>query len=313
MRSPGLILLLCGTLLAGCASAPRPDALRLASWSRVLRDQQPDEALAVVYRWRGRNLVFVGAKHSTRSDSHTFKLIAEAYAREHFNALIAEGFPYSRGPNAPRTLRWLETQTETDGFVMGGESVPALRGAVQQQARIWGGEPDDSDVRDRTLADGISAIDLLGFYTLRSVPQWIREQRITDGGDPRVTALIETELIRNGSRVGLSETLLPDYAAWADWYKQTNGQAFDRNFKLEEVGPLVDGDFSTNKISAAVGRARDAFLLSVIADHLGKGETVLVVFGASHLTILRPALDHMLGKPCYVGASLAPAPTSCFE
>ena len=35
--------------------------------------------------------MFVGAKHSTRSDSHTFKLIAEAYAREHFNAFLPGG------------------------------------------------------------------------------------------------------------------------------------------------------------------------------------------------------------------------------
>lgn len=313
MRNKGLILLLCAALLSGCSSAPRPDAARLAPWTRELRDRQPEKAFAAVYRWRGRNLVFVGANHSTRSDSPTFKLIAEVYARERFNTLIAEGFPYSRGPDARRTLEWLQAETEIDGFVRGGESVPALRGAVQQGARIWGGEPDDIVIRDHILADGGSATDLLGFYTLRSVPQWIREERIANGGDPRVKTLIESELIRNRSRLGLKETLLPNYVSWAAWYERSNGQAFDSRFKLEEVGPLVDGGFATNKTAAAVGRARDAFLLETIADHLAKGETVLVVFGASHLSILRPALDRMLGAPCYVGGDMAQAPASCFD
>ncbi|GAA0545197.1 hypothetical protein FHS83_000602 [Rhizomicrobium palustre] len=313
MRNPSLILFLCGTLLAGCSSTPQPDVTQLAPWTRELRDRQPEEAFAAVYRWRGHSLVFVGASHSTRSDSPTFKLIADVYARKRFDTLIAEGFSYAAGPDAPRTLQWLQSQTETDGFVMGGESVPALRGAVQQHAHIWGGEPGDSVIRDRLLAEGISDVDLLGFYTLRSVPQWIREKRIADGGDPRVKDLVESELIRNRSRLGLKEALLPDYTAWAQWYERTNGQAFGSKFQLEEVGPLVDGDFSTNKLAAAVGRARDAFLLGTIADHLGEGENLLVVFGASHLMILRPALDRMLGAPCYVGGNMGTAPASCFE
>jgi len=35
---------------------------------------------------------------------------------------------------------------------------------------------------------------------------------------------------------------------------------------------------------------------------LNAGETLLVVFGRSHLMIQRPALDAMLGRPCYVGS-----------
>ena len=313
MRKAGLILSLSGAFLAGCSSGPHPDVAQLAPWTRDLRDQQPEEAFAAIYRWRGRSLVFVGANHSTRSDSPTFKLVIDVYGRAHFDTLIAEGFPYARGPDAPRTLQWLASQTETDGFVMGGESVPALRGAIQQGAHIWGGEPDDAVIRDRVRADGVSDVDLLGFYTLRSVPQWIREKRVVDGGDVRAAALIEGELVRNRSRLGLTETTLPDYAAWARWYEQTNGRPFGVTFRLEEVGPLVDGDFNTNRIAATVGRARDAFLLKTIADHLTKGENVLVVFGASHLTILRPALDRMLGPPCYVGGTIAQARATCFD
>jgi hypothetical protein len=43
---------------------------------------------------------------------------------------------------------------------------------------------------------------------------------------------------------------------------------------------------------------------------LNAGETLLVVFGASHLMIHRPALDAMLGSPCYTGSELSSAAAS---
>jgi hypothetical protein len=60
-----------------------------------------------------------------------------------------------------------------------------------------------------------------------------------------------------------------------------------------------------------VSRARDAWLHDLVVAHLNAGETVLVVFGGSHLVIHRPALDGVLGPPCYVGAALERAAASC--
>jgi hypothetical protein len=39
----------------------------------------------------------------------------------------------------------------------------------------------------------------------------------------------------------------------------------------------------------------------------------MVVFGESHLMILRPALDSMLGTPCYVGDDIKAALNPCFS
>ena len=79
----------------------------------------------------------------------------------------------------------------------------------------------------------------------------------------------------------------------------------------EEVGPLSDGPHGTNRIGYALSRARDAYLHELVIKHLTDGETVLVVYGASHLTIQRPALDSVLGPPCYVGTDLARAAVAC--
>ena len=174
---------------------------------------------------------------------------------------------------------------------------------------MWGGEPDDSQIRDSLTSQGMSTEDVLGFYTLRTVPQWLREQKIASADDAHTHTLIDAELAHNRERLALPATILPSYAAWAEWYERTNGKAFGTTFELEEGGPLADGRYGSNRIAAAISRSRDAFLLDAIAERLNAGESVLVVFGASHLMILRPALDAMLGQPCYVGSELRVAAT----
>lgn len=73
---------------------------------------------------------------------------------------------------------------------------------------------------------------------------------------------------------------------------------------------MINDAYASRKISAAISRSRDGFLLAAIAERLNAGESVLAVFGASHLMIQRPVLDAMLGKPCYVGSELTLAATS---
>jgi hypothetical protein len=298
---------------SSCKSRVQPAPEKIAGWTAKLRDAQPEDAFAAIYSRSRKKLLFIGAKHANDTGSLTFRMIADAYASFRVNTLIVEGSLYSRGANPQRLLDWVRHQTERNGFVEGGETVPAVQGARKQGANVWGGEPDDSVIRDRAIAEGFSVRDLLGFYTLRSVPQWIRERKIIGPDDPGVKKLIDQELQKNRLRLGLSEPVLPDYAAWAKWYACTNQKPFGSAFDPEETGPLADGPYASNKLAAAISRSRDAFLLEIIAQHLNAGETVMVVSGESHLMLLRPALDHMLGPPCYVGNALRSAPFACTD
>jgi hypothetical protein len=296
--------------LAGCLSQVRPDVEKLAPWTTALRAQQPADAFAAVYE-RGRNkLVFLGAAHTEEVESLTFRMIHDAYASFDIDAAIVEGAARSRGPNEGKLLQWVASRSQLEGRQPGGELVPTVRGALAEGAVVWGGEPDDAQIRDALLARGVTGADLLGFYTLRSVPQWLRERKVASADDARVPALIDAELARNRERLGLPATVLPSAGAWMEWYERSNGKPFGSGFDLEEVGPLADGRYGSNRVAVAVSRSRAAFLLQAVADHLNEAESVLVVFGASHLMILRPALDAMLGAPCYVGDDLTAATKS---
>lgn len=299
-------------LLSGSASlplTPAPEMLR--PWTRALRDQQPDDAFAVVYRVGPQRLFFVAAQHENRSASLTFRLIGDAYASARFDTVIAEGFPTSWGPNPARIVEYVAKNGEKNGFAEGGETVPTVLGARRQGATLVGGEADDAEIKRQIFTQGFSGEDLLGFYVLRSIPQWIGERKITDAGDVRLSALVKRSLDHNRAALALPPTTLPRYSDWAAWYQANNGKLISSSFQTEEVGPLADGNYGTNRISLAVSRARDIYLHNLIIDHLNKRENVLVVFGGSHLMIHRPALDRVLGQPCYAGIELRRSATPC--
>lgn len=289
-----------------------PAPQKLQAWTTTLRDQQPEGAFAAVYRVGSHHLAFIGAQHENQNDSPTFRMIRDGYAAFKFDTVIAEGFPTSWGSNPARVLDEVaKTKIGADGFVEGGETVPTVLGAQKQAARLIGGEPDDAEVKKLVTMDGVSERDLLGFYVLRNLPQWIGEREIRDAADPRLPSLVDPALARQRHRLELPATTLRNFAKWLAWYESTNGKPLSVSFDTEEIGPLADGRFGTNRIAYAVSKARDAYLHRMIIDHLSAKETVLVVFGGSHLMIHRPALDAVLGKPCYAGNEMARAATSC--
>lgn len=305
-----LLLLL---LLVGCAAAPlRPAPEKFEPWTTSLRDRQPEDAFAAVYKRGRQRLVFVAAQHANRQDSLTFRLIRDAYANFQFDAVIAEGFPTSRGLDPPSIFEYVaRSGANAEGFVEGGETVPTVLGARQQKANLWGGEPDDLEVKARVLADGLPGADLLGFYVLRNIPQWIGERKIENAGDTHLKLLVEAALASNRAALQFSPQVLASYHEWAGWYERLNRKPLGDGFATEEVGPLADGKFGTNRIAFAVSRARDEYLHKLIIGHLNAGESVLVVFGGSHLMIQRPALDAAIGRPCYLGTQLEHAASTC--
>lgn len=307
-RSLGLLL-----FLSGCAAAPlHPAPEKLQPWTTSLRDRQSDEAFVAVYKWRRQRLVFVAAKHANRDDSLTFRLIRDAYANFKFQTVIAEGFPTSRGANPVSLYKYAaENRPKEDGFVEGGETVPTVLGARQENANLWGGEPDDVDLKAQLVSAGSTGTDLLGFYVLRNIPQWVGERKIGHAGDTRLKPLVEAALVKNRAALQLPADVLASYAAWARWYENLNRKPLGINFVTEEIGPLADGKFETNRIAYAVSRARDAYLHKLIIRHLNAGESVLVVFGGSHFMIQRPALDAAIGQPCFVGTQLVRASLLC--
>lgn len=308
-----LVAPILAALVAGCVPnlALVPQVDHLAPWTDALSKKQPEDAYVAVYKVGGRHLVFVGAVHENQIDSPTFKMIGEAFSLYRFDQVIIEGYPTAKGPNPARLLAEGQELAKTGGFQPGGETVPSVRGAVRQGAQVWGGEPEDADVLTYATERGLTRADVLGFYVLRVIPQWLRERQISQPTDPRLTDLIEKELARQRPLLGITSGEIPDAEAWHDWYRRVQGHRFNDQFSTEEAGPRVDGVFPTNRIGAIVAEARDAHLHRLVIGKLNGGGSVLIVFGGSHLMVHRPALQNAIGRPCYLGASLAQSIKAC--
>ena len=116
-----------------------------------------------------------------------------------------KGSPRSRGPNSERLIQWVAAQPQREGRQEGGETVPGVRGALAEGATVWGSNADDSQIRDSLTSQGMSTEDVLGFYTLRTVPQWLpraedcKRRRCAD-----THTLIDAELAHNRERLGAS-------------------------------------------------------------------------------------------------------------
>lgn len=299
-------------ILAGCQSSFVPVS-ELALWTKELRMVQPDGPFVAVYNSDKHNLVFLGAEHVNHTDSLTFKLIADVYKSFAINTLIVEGPTYSAGPDDASLLDWVQSVRVASGFQKEGEIIEAVHGAVSVGATVWGGEPEDEFLLKQALRKGFTRADLIGFYTLRSVPQWIRERNIESAADPRVQELIEAELIKSRLRLGINDRVLPTYETWLSWYASINSKNFDEEFSPEETGPLSPGPYGSNRIASAISVARAEYLLHRIAHHVRRKESTLVVYGYSHLMIQRPALDKLLGPPCYVGSVIKSAVSACLN
>ncbi len=301
-------------LLASCAVSSRTVQLKpelLANWTKQLRDSQTDDPFLLVYRKGNARVIIVAAQHDNDPDSKTFALIRDAFTLWKIDSVIVEGFASEAGPDARPLLALATEALDSDGKQPNGEVVPAVRSAVQMGSKILGGEPSDRDVLRVAKRNGVKSEDVLGFYVLRVIPQWLRDGSLTSTRDPRLANLVEQQLARSARDLGLADQPLSGFASWAQWYRSTNGKPIDAGIDIEEAGPLSDGPWPTNRIASAISKARDAHVLHFVNDQISGGQSALVVFGGSHALILRPALDQGLGQPCYVGSDVSKAKQRC--
>ena len=163
---------------------------KLAVWTQALADSQPDGPELLVFQRGDRRLVFIGVQHDSDPSSRTHRLIDSTFLTFKPNVVIVEGAPTSWGYNPRRLLEVGSQQPDAQGLLPEGETVPTVRGAFASGSLIIGGEPSDADVRRIVASAGVSDEDLLGYYVMRVVPQWLSQREFDDLDSARATDLI---------------------------------------------------------------------------------------------------------------------------
>jgi hypothetical protein len=292
MKNYFLAILVC---LASCSFSPKLDPAKIRAWETKLDSEYPDRKVVIAhYKKNDVELSYLAARHTNEVGSDTFKMVELLFEKQPFNVLLIESIPHSSG-ESPQWFLDEAMKGQGPRYVKGGESAFGTIKSHKRGIPFYSGEPDHLDIYQSLKAAGYSDHDVLGFYVVRQIPQWVRENV------PK-KSLLESKIppFLNYYCQIFKMQVCPNRADIELWYKNHSGHDLSIHVLNKEVAPLADGKLHTQKISTQIGVVRDRFTLSVIESLLKRYKKVAVIYGASHFVTLRKSFDSSLGAPTFI-------------
>lgn len=282
-------------LLAACSSAPHLDDQKIRPWSAQLESEYPDKKVVIAHYHKGDyDLYDLTARHSADFRSDTFNMVDELFHRFQFDVLLIESIPYSSGQSPQWFLREAK-QGRTDKYIKGGESSYAVILADERKIPFFAGEPDHEDIYKALKQKGYSDLDVIAFYTVRQIPQWVRDHAESRN-------LIDREappFIRHYCQI-FKIQICPILGDIQTWYKNKFGRSLSIDVQNEDLAPIAGTKIFTQQISADIGIIRDHFTLGIIQKLLHDYKRVAVIYGGSHFVTLRRSFDAAFGQPVFI-------------
>lgn len=168
-------------LLGGCASSPKLNPQKIRSWNSSLGSEYPGRRPVIAHYQKNEfELFYLAARHTNNLTDDTLKLVQKLFKDKQFNVLIIEPYPFSFG-ESPKWFLEEAQKGKTEDFIKGGESALAALLAEEKKIPFFAGEPDDKDILQGLKDKGFTELDLIGFYTVRQIPQWVREKEDKKG------------------------------------------------------------------------------------------------------------------------------------
>ena len=127
-----------------------------------------------------------------------------------------------------------------------------------------------------------------------AIPQFKRQKEL----DKKPIEKLFKNFFKNNARnLGIKQDSNPDFKEFKTWYQTKNKKVFSlKSFDSKEVAPRISGKFYSQRLSGKVSLERDRFIVKIIAKSLKKYKNVMIVYGKSHLSSQRPAIEELLGK-----------------
>ena len=296
--------LLAATVLTACASSPdslRLDPADIRTWSEALGSEYPNKKSVIAhYKKSGYELIYLAGGHSNDFGSATINLVEELFARYQFDVLLIEPIPFSSG----KSPKWFLEEAKgglRETFIVGGESALAAIYADKKNIPFYAGEPDHHDIYQGLRSKGYSDQDIISFYLVRQIPQWVRSHQPTDH-------LLEKRapaFAKHYCRLFAIEKC-PSLEDVSTWYLKHVGHPLTVHVQNDEVAPVSGSQSLPHRISSDVGFIRDHFTLQVIETLLLKHKRVAVIYGAGHFITLRHSFDRALGEPSFIEGRESP-------
>lgn len=300
-------MVLCGSLIgavqsiAGCALARTEgplvgDPARVQPYSPELQARlfvRPVPFLASFAR-RPYTMGFVAAEHSVDANGATFKTITAAFDRIRPAVVILEGFPTDWG-NTPQQIATLvprRNNPDADSYSR-GEAVHAASIALARGVPFIGGEPTHRQLTTGLLAAGFKQEDIHFCDMIKVLNQDLSAGQFSGVNDPQFATSYSNWAASLSRGSGFED---PGIARFRLWYRETFLVELDADpHWANRTNP--GGNGLGAEISRTQGVLRDRHLFGLAVRLLNERQSVLIVYGASHLANLWAAFESMLGPP----------------
>jgi hypothetical protein len=284
----------------GCTSAPKFNTDLIRPWNKELGNEYPGEKPVIAFYEKGPyELYYLAANHTSTVGSDTFVLVQKLFDENKFKAVLLEPFPNSSG-ESPKWFVDDSKSGKSDKMIEGGESALAAILADEKKIPFFGGEPDHLEIYKFLKSKGRSDEDILSFYVVRQIPQWVRQ---TDKKDDLIRKKVPGFLAHycHLFSIRYNCTKLNDVMAW--YKRNKNDEELTIDISSEELAPYSDGELLTQKISSEIGQIRDKFTLNVIEKLLEKYKKVAVIYGSGHFVTLRKSFEEQFSdQPKFIEA-----------
>lgn len=234
-------------------------------------------------------LTVIGVNHVFSLEHPAFTLIDNVLATVSCDVVCVEGMDAEFQEPLARQL--LATLTASDAHARGGEAVYAVVRARERSIPFEPVEPPDDALYSYLLTLGFSRADIIAWYVLRLLPQYIAQGELA----PLPVYL---------------EPFLQDFARATKWddslfvvetitghiattlKRDVSFRSYDRAYALTD--PLIvadrDNDFSVfNTLSVVADVFRDRTMVTRVASHVERGESVVFIVGVAHAVMQEPA------------------------
>lgn len=268
---------------------------QLRDYTKELEDEEKYKAPFIAnYNYGAKNLVFVASLHTSGSNNTTHKTIEKAFNEFKPDFLIVEGSAFTIISD-PDDIAYAKACAKRK-YKYCGEDAYAINQALKAKIPFSYGEPSDVSVFEVLKKNGISAEEMVVFYTLKNIPQWRR------------SALDTHEDLKTLWNKKLKETLTK-YSRKFNTPTVMNAENFKKIYKAKmgidfnfiditdaAISPQIDKNPKwTNKMAHAVDVVRENFLVNQMEKRLNKYKKILVVYGVSHLVKQREMLNNTFG------------------
>lgn len=237
----------------------------------------------------GGSLTVIGVNHVHEREHPAFSLLDSVFAHVPLDIVCVEGMDNDFNESLGREL--LGRLTPEAAAARGGEAVYAVVRARLRSIPWQPAEPEDDLLFSYLLTLGFTKADIVAWYTLRLLPQYIAHGETISFGEYSKPFLDELARATKWADDTFNPESILAYAV-SVLKRDLVLHNFERAFSYTDPRAVAghDNDFTVfNTISATADVFRDRTMVSKVLSLVAAGKRVLLVCGVAHAVMQEPA------------------------